>query len=482
MVYPFIALIVTCLAWSAFTRGTGMALGRGWMLAILGPCWIGAQVGSAEIDLRLVAVVTAIGLLAFVRDWSWPSKFCWSDAAAAALVLVQMASEMENGGFGAKAVFQISVQWGMPYVLGRLLFRSPEETRRLLPIVCTLCVVLSLWVVSESVTKVNIVNRAMNHLGSSQSETEPRWGFRRAEGPTSHPIFCGLLLVGLFPWAMQARQAAVDKQGPSWWRATPWCIAAGVFCTMSRGPQLALLGTVAAMAFFRWPRLRVPMLAGIGALLLTAAVASESLLNALQSWSSESHAGRSYITIGGEQYRYSGTRHRLLQALVFADAMYQAGPFGYGVQSLSSHPLVVPNVEPHLLNSPFDSIDNHYIYFILAAGYLGLTSFVVLGVLSLAKIAVLACDRQDEAWSLAAAMFGAQLAIMLSVATVWFADDFGFQWLVNAGYITSWYGYRRTQQQAATARTPLTVKPSPRRLVPGHPVFAALGADPASGT
>ena len=55
--------------------------------------------------------------------------------------------------------------------------------------------------------------------------------------------------------------------------------------------------------------------------------------------------------------------------------MLNAGLFGYGINVMSAQRPSIPHVEPHLMISPFNSVDNHYIYFMLLSGHLGACSF-----------------------------------------------------------------------------------------------------------
>lgn len=468
MIYLLSLLVIVYLVWTSYARGARTALGRGWLLAILGPVWIATQVASAEIDLRLVAMAGTIGLLAIAGDLRWPGRICWCDLAAALLVLVQLASEYKNDSFGMKAIFQIGSQWCLPYVFGRLLYRDMAEARRLQPMICVLCLLLSAWVISEGVLHTNVVNRALNHRGSEQSETDYRWGVKRAEGPASHPIFCGLLLVALFPWTLEASRAAGTAQGRYWWRLLPWLDALAVGCTMSRGPQLALLLTSLIVVFFRFPRWRLALVGSTVSILLLVSLNQDATIHALKSWSSESQKATKRITINGEDYEYSSTTHRVLQVKVFTEAMLSAGLLGYGCKAMATYPMGVPYVEMTLLTSPFNSIDNHYIYFVLQAGYLGIGSFMAVGILSILYLLPPACRLQQDDSLLAAGLIGAQLAIMITLWSVWFSDDFGFQWLFNAGYIASWRECRRLSLLPCVASQ---AQPALRRLVPGHPVW-----------
>ena len=94
---------------------------------------------------------------------------------------------------------------------------------------------------------------------------------------------------------------------------------------------------------------------------------------------------------------------------------------------------------------------------------------VGLGIVSLLYIWRPACDLSAEEWPLAAGLFGVQLGILMLLLSVWFAADFGFQWLFNAGYIASWrvHAASLNRQRLASPRGNTLMQLMPRRSVSG---------------
>ena len=62
---------------------------------------------------------------------------------------------------------------------------------------------------SKAVTHVNVVQHALGKVfGLLEEGSGYRWGLKRAQGLTSHPIYFGYLLVLTLPWALEARRLA----------------------------------------------------------------------------------------------------------------------------------------------------------------------------------------------------------------------------------------------------------------------------------
>src|SRR6516164_195703 len=105
---------------------------------------------------------------------------------------------------------------------------------------------------AEAVTGINTYSRiSVKSFGMGVSEELRRMGLKRAFGPETHPIYLGLTFVLLLPWALEAARRARAPGGQGWWQALPWLVGGGVVATVSRGPALAGLLTVAAGTFFR---------------------------------------------------------------------------------------------------------------------------------------------------------------------------------------------------------------------------------------
>lgn len=235
-------------------------------------------------------------------------------------------------------------------------------------------------------------------------------------------------LVLLLPWALEAGRRAKAGDGPRWWRALPWLVAAALFATVSRGPQLAGMATAAVYLFFRAPRLRVPMLVvalggGLGGY-----AAKDQIVDALAVVAGEKgkDAAPTLITIDGEEVEYTGTNHRVLLFRVYDDAVKRAGPVGYGSD--------LRGVElEESIAQRFESINCHYLLFYLQTGYLGLGAFLILTAGILPNLGRLAFRRTSPLSGLAAGLFGALLAVAVMLMSVWFSPDFAGVWLFSAG-------------------------------------------------
>jgi hypothetical protein len=300
-----------------------------------------------------------------------------------------------------------------------------------------------------------------------------------------------MLLLTLFPWTLPAVRPNTEVQispggegekdfflfvpatieSPAWHRWVPWLTGVAVLCSMSRGPQIALGVMLLTMAYFRLPKYRRAILLGVASVCLVAVFGRTIVLDVLHRWSNENHAVRT-ISIQGEDYEYTGTNHRWLQFMVYRQAMANTGLVGYGSRSVMDRPLHVPYTEEHLLKL-FWSIDDHYIFYLLQAGFLGLGLFLLICLATLKTLWSPSLDLQSPTSLFTAGLFGAQLGVAIALLTVWFANDFGFQWMFNVGVSASLLSSTEAMRQPMRK---LMVPIVPRRLVPGHPAGKAAGS------
>ena len=467
MYYFILAIMAGIMLWAAVRQGPAAALRWALAAGLMLPTWMSRDMGAVKIDLRMAVSLVAIGIVMLHPRTRLGGRLVLADLLVVLMAAVQVTSECLSADVKLTEMIGIVVQWLVPYCLGRLALLGDDSPRQIVPLAAIACAVLALWSAMESLTHVNPVGLIANHAGSIQGQSDLRWGLRRAEGPMVHPIYFGIGLVMVLPWAMAAAAEVKRGDGPRWWRAAPWLVAAGIFFTMSRGPQLAAVLTLLVMAWFRKPRLRPVLLATAACGLAGVVTFHGFLLDLLQSWSQESW--RQVIVVNGELVEYNGTMHRLLQLRVYADAVSHAGWFGYGSAPLLAGTTTVPYVEDHL-RTMFSSIDNHYLQFVLQTGHLGLGLFVALSACGLAYLARVALRREDPQAVLAAALFGAIVAVLGSLVTVYFATDISFLFVASLGMAAA---RRAAELSAGSHQRAAAVAISPfglRRLAPGHPL------------
>src|SRR5262249_55144793 len=152
-----------------------------------------------------------------------------------------------------------------------------------------------------------------------------RWGLKRAQAITNHPIYFGLLMALTLPWLLTAARQATRGDGPRWWVAIPALATAAAVVTVSRSGQLAIVLVFAAHLFFRRPgyRARMLFLALAGGLAIV--VFRTEVLDLLGSYAGEHAIGQDKVRIYGVEYDYTGTRHRDLLLLAYEEAIDRAG-------------------------------------------------------------------------------------------------------------------------------------------------------------
>jgi hypothetical protein len=463
-----IILLLCVLLATWLTYGSRWAIAVAWGAALLAPTWIHKWQGPIRFDLQILVAMMAVGIACITGKW--PRRFVWADLFVIGLAATQIVSEYLGGHFTQTMVFAAIADWMLPYIFGRIALQSRDDMDRLVGVATWCGAILAAWAAVESIGHFDPVKILLNHAGSLQSMFDVRWGLRRAEGPMEHPIFLGLTMVLLFPWTIAAADRAKAGFGPKWWKWAPWIVAGGAFLAMSRGPQIAVFIVLGVVAYFRLPewRTRLVTIALGGVLIL--APQYMLLKEALHSWSNEDRTEAMHITIRGESYEYSGTSHRLLQMLVFADSFLDAGWFGYGTDRVVAKD--IPNVEAHLLIA-FSSIDNHYLLHGLKNGMCGLACYLLLSAATLIRLAPAGLALRNPYSLLAAGLFGAISASLIILAMVYLADDFGFHLTFIMGAACS---LRTCFDESKSSRyysddmgPAVVVAPRRRRLTVGHP-------------
>ena len=393
--------------------------------------WIAKPFGSMVIDLSLVAVLLGIvGLLltsAKFHESDWvrlrPSL---SDLVLLMLFSCICVSQYSVDRLSPLGPAELARKWIFPYIAGRLFIGSFKDLKRVAPLLSGVIVVVCAMALFEATLKINIPNKILGRQYSVLEAGEGyRWGMKRAQGPMDHPIFFGMALVMFMPWALHGMEQS-RSNGKKWMRWAPLSLVVGLFATVSRGPQICLLGPVVSYLYFRKPKARIliVILGLSGGLLLFAG--RDQILGVLSSWAGEKNETVVLIEINGDEYEYTGTMHRILLWKVYSEAIDKLPMFGYGLE-LDKVP-----IDEHLTNR-FGSIDGHYLMFLLQHGYYTLGLFILLGCLGATYAGIVALKRNHPAATLAAGLFGATVSVMVNLSSVWFPPDFGGLWLFGIG-------------------------------------------------
>ena len=424
----FLLIFLTTAAtslYSVLTKGPGGNVRHIWWCAVLlVPTWLTAQQRSIELDLRTAAAGGCLcGILCV---WGSGIRFRWlfSDTCICVIVGVQIASQFWVGDLRPLTSFEIAREWLLPYSVGRFFLRSTQDIANMHGF-ARIAAVLSILAIVEAFAQFNLLSVLTGKsFGLLEQGEGYRWGLKRAQGSFVHPIFFGLGLIMIMPWALEASRLVDQKAGKRWWRILPWLVATAIFVTVSRGPQMALGGVLFFNTFFRRPAWRSVMATAAIVVLTVGWLGKDTVMSQLSAWAGED-SNRRIIVINGEESEYSGTLHRLLLFSVYQEALEQTGLFGHGVRLIG--------VEAAGGDRRFASIDNHYLLFTLQHGYGGLLAFAALAVCALRYTSQVALNHKSSASGIAGALFGSLFAVDLLLMTVWFAPDFGAVWLFSTG-------------------------------------------------
>ncbi len=420
---------------AALSSGGRSALRGGWLVSMLIlPNWIGMSIGSLLLQLRTVAGLTALVGLAIAPDPNDSDeprarqRFLVSDALMGLLFLCMIISQLNCGRLSPLTIPDLARRWLLPYVMGRLFFASIAEIDRAMVVIVWIMTLVSCLAIFEAVAQVNLVNRMLGRTSFGLLDTSEgyRWGLKRAHGALDHPIFFGMMLVMILPWTLDAARRALRGAGPRWWVVTPVLMCGAIVVTVSRGAQIATLITLAVTAFFGLPRLRVLLLS----LALVGGVVGyagrDVISSALAAMAGEKEEDVTLLEIKGEEYEYTGTKHRLLLYKAYQDYIENAGWFGYGAEMIGV--TLEESIELR-----FTSIDNHYVLFQLQHGNAALVLFWALGLVGIYQLGRIGLRKDHPAAFLAGSLCGAVISVTIMLFSVWFSSDFGAGWLFTVG-------------------------------------------------
>ncbi len=442
--------MVVCFGLMALTLILGQSKGPrtaawiGWAIAlVLAPAWMIKWVGPLSLDPRMSAAMVGIFLIA---TSGVPLKFRINlmDLFFVGFFFTVIASQQSNNDLTAGTICVFVRRWVFPYAIGRILLSTRGDLEKLTPILAKFLLICSCMAIVEAITQRNWMNFALGKSFYILDQTSEgfRWGIKRAHGCTEHPIYFGLMLVMLFPFAIEAGRSAFRKAMPRWLLLSPLLTFAAIVVTVSRGAQIASVICLAIQFFFRSPKLRVLLIILAIGLGLGKDVVQDKAMEVLSKAAGEKEDDETWVLINGKEYLYTGTRHRMLLFTAYEQGIENTGMLGYGTALKD-----VPVYEDARLR--FNSIDCHYLVLLLQHGWCGI--FVFCGMLGVSIVySGLAAWRKTE-WCapVCGAMCGAMIAVGVLMFSVFFHPHYGSVFMFACGFLANVHQLRKDPEEAA---------------------------------
>ncbi len=434
-----IGLILLVGAAVLVRRGAAVALGVTVVLAFAFPTWLQVPIFGAQMPIR--TVVALAGLLAFtLRDpRQLISPLTLLDVLIASMVGVHFASDVFHGWDAVSAGFMSYGEWAVPYVAGRYALRSAGFLESLAMCVCGVLVILGIGGILETLSGINPWEAIFGERPVDGFNREAsRFGFKRAFGPTMHPIYFGLLILVLTPWSIALLPWARTRLQQTFAVAST-VASLGMFATLSRGPAIAWATMVIGLGaiWVRWYRWVLG--AVTAAIVIWISLNFSSFVTMLDQMAGEK-SRVTKISLDGERVELSSFRHRIVLLQVFWPAMKDAGLLGYGSNAMKSLPPDVPHLPAdETARKSLKYVDNAFVFYVLRFGWLGATIFTLLIAGATYTAIRLSWDRSIGILTGATASMLVSMA--LALVTVWFSYDFGFELLWMYGILAGLASY-----------------------------------------
>jgi len=402
------------------------------------PMWLTYPFGGIDITFRLMF----FGIAFFFYLLSNPSSILPGGLSYLDIFMVIMTlnfglAEYIGGYFGPLTLPEFMNLWLFPYLLGRM-FLSRWQS---IPYACNrwaiVLAVVCLLALGESVFKINPLQIMFNKtFGLLEQGEGYRWGIRRAMVALDHPIFLGMALVCCLPWSLLAMRQAIIGNMSKFWLMLPVAQMASIAATASRGPIIAGLFVLTSIPFFRFPLLRIPIGITAVSVFLGGTLFQEAIWSLLEAATGDTLAETRQVYIDGVEYDYTGTNHRVLQLMVYQEAMNKAGWFGFGYNFVDGMSRAGIEIDEDLL-ARFGSIDNGYLAILIKHGWLSVVLLIIFGTLVILEGLSVGLLTPGTPGVFVGTMAIALFAVMVGLVAVWFSRDFAGIWLFHAGLVVT---------------------------------------------
>jgi hypothetical protein len=430
---------VILVVWSILLvrKGPNAALGASIVLSFVFPVWLEINVAGVPISIRTAAAI--LGLLAFLfppQRLRILSPLTLLDFCIGFMCVVHVISDSFAEELTPSLPFRAYGEWVLPYAAGRFAIRDRKDLEWIAPWVAGVIVILGIMSCVESLTKVNLFEYVFGDrpVGLAHRKAA-RLGFKRAYGPTTHPIFFGMLIVVLMPWLVCLWQTFQSKRARILTLVSGVIAFAGTVFTMSRTPVLTVFATIAVTAALRIRLVR--WLLGLTFLLAVVGFSffPYEVTDTVSRWSGGGDEKR-LVEIDGKAVVSSSSRTRLQVFTIYLRPMMKAGPFGYGSAVTSEFPLSIPSMQGTFKSSLlFEAVDNAYVLLTLRFGWVGGICLAILFLTAIWTGLSIFLDRPPQLFAGTVAGMFAVFACF-SLLLVFMNYDFGLPILWTMGVLS----------------------------------------------
>jgi len=417
-----------------FWRGIIHALGVVTALSFLAPVWCEISFLGLPFNVQTSAAILGLFFMAATAPWKIYTRIVWLDGVVAAMVVLQVAVDVSHGTQLIPTCFAAYGEWGLPYVAGRYALRDAEAAQLLAICICCVLIAMAILGFFDAITHINPWEVLFGERPEESFWRKyQRFGLRRSYGPTLHPIFFGLLVLALSPWPLALLRWA-KTPGEKLLAVAGTASLSGVLACVSRTPLVGMLIfiSLAGTIWWRWSRwLMVACTVGV---LLLAFTDTEEIVRIFEKVGGETGYQQPTHILNGEEIEVSSASGRLLILKVFWPALKQAGWMGYGSAAVIDFPPRVPGLpKDDASRKRLGLVDNAFVLYGLRFGWLGALTFTTL-------FAVAAVTAFTNSWdrsmgTLSGVLGSMVIAMAISLLTVWFSYDMGFEVLWSMGTI-----------------------------------------------
>lgn len=436
-----VVLIAFVWLYLLIRKGPVAALGATLVLSFAFPVWVKIDIGGVPFNIRTaIAIINLTGFLLNPRKFHPQGKILIPvtllDFCVAMICFNHVVADSFASGFTLLLPCRAYGEWILPYVAGRYAVSRRDDLKWIAAWVVGVLLFLGLMSCFESLTKVNpfeyiLGNRPTELAGRNAA----RLGFKRAFGPTMHPIFFGMMISVLMPWLICLWQSSESRRLRGLTVLAGVVALAGTVFTGSRTPVLTVLIAAALTLALRFKALRWPLGLSLAIAIGGFVAFPNEVTDAVSRWTGGGDRPR-LIEIDGQAVVTSSSRSRLHILGIYSDALVNAGPFGYGTEATTGFPLRIPGVDGTFKSANlFEMVDNGYILLTLRFGWIGGICLLILFLTAIRTGLSLYWDRPDQ-------LFPGAVACLLvivagfSLLLVFMNYDFGLPLLWTIGVLS----------------------------------------------